>query len=166
MLTCDQREFDRKLGRDLGDDVAGQVAALECRVAHEMVHGVWHLHQLALGQICKAKTELDLPTSHGPSRLHGTLPSKRRSQECAGHNASVFRAVDDRGTTGSPWFYVITFTLTVIGINAIQGVERVTDMDVTWLITLGGGKSKESSYKEGEDWLEPALNIHTPIPPL
>jgi hypothetical protein len=47
-------------------------------MAHQMVHGIWHLHQLALGQICKGETELDLPATRGASRLASIFPSKRR----------------------------------------------------------------------------------------
>jgi hypothetical protein len=47
--------------------------------------------------------------------------------------------------------------------------NRSIGMGVTWLITMvEGGKKlgvKESSWKEGEDWIEPVLNIHTPFSP-
>jgi hypothetical protein len=44
-----------------------------------MIHSIWHLHQLALGQICKGATELDLPTTRGASRLARIFPVKRRN---------------------------------------------------------------------------------------
>ena len=56
-LTLDEAELDGELGRDLGDDVGGDVAGDERRVAHHVVDGVGHLHQLAVGQICKGRGE-------------------------------------------------------------------------------------------------------------
>ena len=46
-------------------------------------------------------------------------------------------------------------------------------LNITWAITLwwwGGGhkigqRYKQLSYKTWEDWFEPVLNIHTPLPP-
>ena len=52
-LTLDEAELEGELRRDLGDDVGGDVAGDERRVAHHVVDGVGHLHQLAVGQICK-----------------------------------------------------------------------------------------------------------------
>jgi hypothetical protein len=86
-------------------------------VAHQMVDGVWHLHQLALRQICKAKTELDLPATHGTSHLHCVLLSTRKSARVASDWCR-------RGTAESTWFCVVTFALTVIAIRVIQGVEK------------------------------------------
>ena len=50
-LTLDEAELDGEFGRNLGDDVGGDVAGDERRVPHHVVHGVGHLHQLAVGEI-------------------------------------------------------------------------------------------------------------------
>lgn len=71
---CDEAELDCELGRQLGDDVPRQVAGRERRVAHEVIHGVGHLHQLALGQVQIAVfLRLIAPAHHsddGPARHH------------------------------------------------------------------------------------------------
>ena len=50
-LTLDEVELDCEFWWDLGDDVGGEVAGDERRVPHHVVHGVGHLHQLAVGEI-------------------------------------------------------------------------------------------------------------------
>ena len=58
-------------------------------------------------------------------------------------------------------------------ISSLLYIYVYVNTRVTWLITLGRGELAmgnwrqvtESSYKEGEDWFEPALNIHRPFAP-
>jgi len=48
---CELVEGERELGRDLRDGVVSQRARYQGCIAHEMVDGVWHLHQLTVRQI-------------------------------------------------------------------------------------------------------------------
>jgi hypothetical protein len=60
-------------------------------------------------------------------------------------------------------------------ISSLLYIYAHVNTEVTWIITLGWGEMimgnwsqvTASSYKVGEDWFEPALNIHTaPSPTL
>ena len=51
-LTLDEGEVDGELGGDLGDEVGGEAAALQGDALHQQKHGVRHLGQLALAQVC------------------------------------------------------------------------------------------------------------------
>jgi hypothetical protein len=51
--TCEVVERDEELGRDLGDDIAGEAALEEGGLPHQVVHRVRHLHQLAVRQVWK-----------------------------------------------------------------------------------------------------------------
>ena len=53
LLTFDQAEVDGKLGRDLLDEVAGEVAGGEGDILHQEEDGIRQLGQLALAQVCK-----------------------------------------------------------------------------------------------------------------
>jgi len=44
-------ELHGELGRDLSHGVGGEIAGAQCGVPQEVVHGVGHLHQLALAQV-------------------------------------------------------------------------------------------------------------------
>ena len=51
-LTLDEGEVDGELGGDLGDEVRGEAAALQRHALHQQEHGIRHLGQLALAQVC------------------------------------------------------------------------------------------------------------------
>lgn len=53
LLTCDEAKLDGEFWRYLCDNVAAQIARLQLGMSHQMVHGIGHLDQLALREICK-----------------------------------------------------------------------------------------------------------------
>ena len=52
-LTFDQTKVDRELGRDLLQEVAGDVEGVEGDILHQEEHGIRQLGQLTLAQVCK-----------------------------------------------------------------------------------------------------------------
>lgn len=50
-VTCDVLKLEGEFGRDFREQIPGQVADGERRVAHQMIDGIGHLTQLALAQI-------------------------------------------------------------------------------------------------------------------
>ena len=52
-LTFNQTKVDRELGRDLLQEVAGDVEGVEGDILHQEEHGIRQLGQLTLAQVCK-----------------------------------------------------------------------------------------------------------------
>ena len=52
-FTCDEAECLGELGRNLGDQVGGDVALGELGLAQQVEDRVRHLDQLARGEVCK-----------------------------------------------------------------------------------------------------------------
>ena len=52
-FTSDEAECLGELGRDLGDQVGGEVALGELGLAQQVEDCVRHLDQLARGEVCK-----------------------------------------------------------------------------------------------------------------
>ena len=53
LLTFDQAEVDGKLGRDLLDEVAGDIEGVEGNILHQEENCIRKLGQLTLAQVCK-----------------------------------------------------------------------------------------------------------------